>query len=71
MDSALAESGLSASDDARIGGRRLVLVRLPPPADMSRLGVLRVGSSRALAVTRVGVVGPDARKVLDAGSIAR
>jgi hypothetical protein len=34
-------SGLSVSDDARITGRRLILVRPPPLADMSRLGVLR------------------------------
>jgi hypothetical protein len=56
MDPALGESGLSALDDVRIGGRRLILVRPPPLADMSRRGAVR--SSRALAVTRVGVVGP-------------
>jgi hypothetical protein len=55
MDSALAESGLSAPDDARIGGRRMILLRPQPLADMSRLGVLPVGSPRALAVTPVGV----------------
>ena len=46
---------VSVPDPFNLANALAVIVRPPPPADMSRLGALPVGSSCALAVIHVGV----------------